>query len=103
MKLYMHYLSMLLKSQLQYKTSFFMTALGQFLVSFTTYLGMFFLFSRFHQIDGFTLPEVLICYSIILMAFSISECFARGFDAFPNLIRTGALDRILVRPRSVIF
>lgn len=94
---------MLLKSQLQYKASFFMTALGQFLVSFTAFLGMFFLFSRFQNIDGFTLSEVMICFSVILMSFSLSECFARGFDAFPRLIRTGELDRILVRPRSVVF
>ena len=40
MKLYFKYISMLLKSQMQYKTSFFMTVLGQFLVSFTDFLGV---------------------------------------------------------------
>ena len=39
MKLYFKYLSMLLKSQLQYKSSFIMMTLGQFLVSFTTFLS----------------------------------------------------------------
>lgn len=103
MKLYFHYLSMLLKSQLEYKASFFMTALGQFLVSFTTFLSVYFMFSRFHSVNGFTFSEVLICFSIMLMAFSITECFVRGFDVFPRLIRTGELDRILVRPKSVVF
>ena len=38
-----------------------------------------------------------------MMAYSITECFVRGFDVFPRLIKSGDLDRILVRPRSEIF
>ncbi len=103
MKLYFKYVSMLLKSQMQYKASFVMTALGQFLVSFTAFLGVYFMFSRFHSVNGFAFSEILICFSIVLMAFSITECFVRGFDVFPRLIQSGNLDRILVRPRNEIF
>lgn len=103
MKLYFKYLSMLLKSQMQYKASFLMTALGQFLVSFTAFLGMFFMFSRFHSVKGFAFSEILLCFAVVLMAFSATECFARGFDVFPRLIRSGELDRLLVRPRGIIF
>ncbi len=103
MKLYFKYVGILLKSQMQYKASFIMTTLGQFLVSFTTFLGVYFMFSRFHSINGFAFSEILICFSIILMAFSITECFVRGFDMFPRLIQSGNLDRILVRPRNEIF
>ena len=103
MKLYFKYVSMLLKSQMQYKASFIMTALGQFLVSFTAFLGVYFMFSRFHSVNGFTFSEILICFSIVSMAFSITECFVRGFDVFPRLIQSGNLDRILVRPRGEIF
>lgn len=94
---------MLLKSQMQYKTSFIMTTIGQFLVSFTAFLGVYFLFSRFHSVSGFTFSEVLICFSVVLTAFSTTECFVRGFDVFPRLIQSGNLDRILVRPRNEIF
>jgi len=103
MKLYFRYLSMLLRCQMQYKASFFMGAFGQFLVSFTTFLGIYFMFSRFRTVNGFSFSEVLICFAIMLMAFSLAECFVRGFDVFPRLIRSGDLDRILVRPRSVVF
>ncbi len=103
MKLYFKYVAMLLKSQIQYKASFIMTILGQFLVSFTAFLGIYFMFSRFHSVNGFTFSEILICFSIVLMAFSVTECFVRGFDVFPRLIQSGNLDRILVRPRNEIF
>ena len=103
MKLYFKYVGLQLKSQMQYKASFFMTALGQFLVSFTAFLGVYFMFSRFHSVNGFAFSEILLCLSIVLMAFSITECFVRGFDMFPRLIQSGNLDRILVRPRNEIF
>lgn len=103
MKLYFKYMGMILKTQMQYKASFFMTTLGQFLISFTTFIGMYFMLSRFNSVNGFTFSEILICFSVMLMAFSVTECFARGFDVFPRLIRSGDLDRILVRPRNEVF
>lgn len=103
MKLYFKYLGMLLKSQLEYRVSFIMMTLGQFLIAFTAVLGVYFMMDRFHNVDGFSVAEVLLCFSVVLMAFSLAECFVRGFDVFPRLIRSGQLDRILVRPRSVIF
>ncbi len=103
MKLYITYLSLHIKSQMQYKTSFFLTVLGQFLVSFSTFLGMYFMFERFSFVEGFTFSEVLLCFAAVLMAFSLAECFARGFDTFSRMIGNGEFDRILVRPRNVVF
>jgi len=103
MKLYGKYISIHLKSQMQYKTSFFLTIIGQFLVSFSVLLGLFFMMSRFHSVDNFTLQEVLLGFAVILMAYSLAECFARGFDLFPQMISNGEFDRVLVRPRGIVF
>lgn len=103
MKLYLKYFSIHLKSQMQYKTSFFLTLMGQFLTAFSMFLGIYFMMSRFHQVDGFTYEEVLLCYGVVLLAFSLAECFARGFDTFSSMIGNGEFDRILVRPRNEVF
>jgi ABC-2 type transport system permease protein len=103
MRLYAKYVAMQLKSQMQYKTSFFLTVMGQFLVSFTVLLGLIFMMNRFHSVDGFTLQEVLLCFAAVLMAFSLAECFARGFDQFPQMISNGEFDRVLIRPRGIVF
>lgn len=103
MKLYFKYFLIHIKSQMQYKTSFFMTLTGQFLVSFSAFLSIYFLMSRFHHVQDFTYNEVLLCFAVVLMAFSTAECFARGFDAFPSMIGNGEFDRIMVRPRNEIF
>ncbi len=103
MKLYLKYFSIHLKSVFQYKTSFLLTTIGQFLVSFNVFLGVFFMFQRFSKVKGFTYSEVLFCFSIVLIEFSLAECFARGFDTFASTISNGEFDRIMVRPRNEIF
>jgi ABC-2 type transport system permease protein len=102
MRLYIKYFSIHLKSQMQFKTSFFLTAIGQFLTSFSAFLSIYFMFERFNQVEGFEYTEVLLCFAVILMAFSLAECFARGFDTFSAMIGNGEFDRILIRPRSLI-
>lgn len=101
-RLYGHYLSINVKSAMQYKTSFFLTALGQFFVSFNIFLGIYFMFRRFSAVEGFTYSEVLLCFSIVLLEFSLAEMFARGFDLFPEMVRTGSFDQVLIRPRNEI-
>ena len=103
MKLYGKYFMIHLKSILEYKTSFILTCIGQFLVSFNVFLGVYFMFQRFHEIDGFTYNEVLLCFAITLMEFGLAEAFARGFDTFAQMIKKGEFDRIMVRPRNEIF
>jgi len=88
---------------MQYKSSFFMTVTGQFLVSFTAFLEIYFMFSRFHEVEGFTFSQILLCFASVLLSFSLAECFARGFDLFPAMIGNGEFDRIMVRPRNEIF
>ncbi|MDQ7096463.1 ABC-2 family transporter protein [Desulfosporosinus sp. PR] len=103
MSLYLKFFSMHMKSQMQYKVSFFLTALGQFLVSFTALLGVYFMFSRFNEVDGFSFQQVLLCFAVVLMAYSLAECFGRGFDVFSQMIGNGEFDRVLVRPRQEVF
>ena len=101
-RLYMRYVSMNVRCVMQYKTSFVLTVVGQFLVSFTVFLGIFFMFQRFPQVEDFTYSEVLLCFSVMLLEFSLAEMFARGFDAFSGMVRKGEFDRVLVRPRNEI-
>ena len=88
---------------MQHKASFFFTVLGQFLVSFNVFLGVTFMMERFHEVQGFTYPEVLLCFSITLMAYTLAETFFRSFDTFNQMIGNGEFDRILLRPGSCIF
>lgn len=101
-RLYKHYMSINIRSAMQYKASFWLMVIGQFLVSFNVFLGIFFMFQRFSAVKGFTYSEVVLCYGIVLMQFSLAEMYGRGFDTFANLVRSGNFDRVLVRPRGEV-
>ncbi|HYE81060.1 MAG TPA: ABC-2 family transporter protein [Clostridia bacterium] len=103
MRLYLKYLSIHIKSQMQYKVSFFLTVTGQFLTSFSAFLGIYFMMTRFNKVDDFSFSEVLLCFATVLIAFSLAECFARSFDTFSGMIGNGEFDRIMVRPRNEMF
>lgn len=101
-RLYRQYVSIVVRGMMQYKASFLLDSLGQFLVSFSVFLGIYFMFRRFHQVRGYSYSEVLLCYAIVLMEFSLAEMWARGFDTFSGLVRSGEFDRVLVRPQGEI-
>jgi ABC-2 type transport system permease protein len=100
LQLYRSYVKVSFRSQMQYRASFALRSLGHFLVTGTEFLGFVALFQRFGQIQGWTLPQMGLFYGMISIAFATTEAVFRGFDVFPNLIRSGDFDRYLVRPRS---
>lgn len=102
MALYWKYVLIHLKSQMQYRASFFLLTAGQFFVPFSIFAGLYFLFERFGHLQGWTMYEAALCFGVIHMAFSLSECFARGFDTFSTLVVSGGFDRLLLRPRGTI-
>ena len=102
-KLYFRFLAVHLKTAMAYKGSFILSCIGQLLITTNVFLGVKFLLDRFGSVGGYRLPELTLCYSVILLSCSLAECFGRGFDAFPRILSGAQFDRILVRPRGIIF
>ena len=102
MKLYFESLAMHLKGELAYRVNFILSFLSQIIEFFTYYFIILALFTKFDHIKGFTLFEVLLCFSIIQFGFSFNEVFARGIDKFDELIIRGDFDRLLLRPKNII-
>lgn len=102
MKVYFKSLNLHLKSILEYKVSFITSFLSQILVFFSYYFVIIALFSKFDNIKGFTLYEVLLCFGVIQFGYAFCESFARGMDKFDKLIINGEFDRILLRPKNII-
>ena len=102
MKLYWNLFLMNLKSQMQYRMSFFMTVLGQFLTAFASFFSLAFIFERIDAVDGFTYGQVFLCFAVVGSAFSVGELFGGGLAAFSRILGDGSFDRALVRPRPVL-
>jgi len=101
MNLYKKYLSLHLKSELEYKSSFIMNFITQAFVTFSSYFVIANLFNKFENLKGYTVYQIMIIYGIIQFGFSINEVFNRGFDQFDKLLISGDLDRLLTRPRNL--
>lgn len=102
LKLYRMYISIVLRSSLQYKLSFLLMMIGRFILSFSGFLGIFFLFSGFKDIKGYSYSDILLCYAILQLSFAITECIGSGFGSFSGTVKRGEFDRILLRPCSPI-
>ena len=102
MKLYWNLFLINLKSQMQYRMSFFMTVLGQFLTAFASFFSLAFIFERIDAVDGFTYGQVFLCFAVVVSAFSVGELFGGGLAAFSRILGDGSFDRALVRPRPVL-
>ena len=100
--LYKRYISISFKSQMQYKVSFLLQTVGQFLSITIEFFGVWALFSRFNSIGTWTLAEVALFYGMVNISFACADALGRGFDAFGKMIKSGDFDRLLLRPRTTV-
>lgn len=103
LSLYFSLVMVSLKSQLQYKLSFFMATLGNFIATFVDIFAIWMLFDRFKMVKDWSFYEVMPIYGIIHIGFAIAEGLARGFDKFSLIVKYGDFDRILLRPLNTLF
>jgi ABC-2 type transport system permease protein len=100
--LYARYVGISIRAQLQYRASFAMRTVGQLLVTGIEFLGIWALFDRFGSIGGWSLAQVAFFYGLADVTFALADGLWRGFDQVAPLIKSGELDRILLRPRSTV-
>ena len=101
--LYFRYLGVSVRSQMQYRASFIMTALGLMIVTGAEFFGIWAMFDRFGALGEWRLAEVALFYGIVNVGFALGESVGRGFDTFPGMVKGGQFDRVLLRPRSAAF
>jgi len=101
--LYGRLIGVAMRAQMQYRVSFVLLTLGQFLTSATEMVGIWALFTRFGALTPWTLPQVALFYGVVNTAFAVTDAAARGFDLFgAQFVKTGNFDRLLLRPRSTV-
>jgi ABC-2 type transport system permease protein len=101
--LYLRLVSQSVRAQLQYRLSFVLMSVGSLVTSGVEVLGIWALFERFDMLGPWRLAQVAFLYGLVNAAFAVAEGLARGFDVFGReFVRTGAFDRVLLRPRSTV-
>ncbi len=86
------------RGEMQYRKSFLLQMIGNFLVNFVELIGLLILFERFGSLSGWSVAEVTFLYGLSQFSFAVAHTLAAGFTVFAPLVRQGGFDRILVRP-----
>ncbi len=100
--LYIRYAAVCVRSIMEYKLSFALMIFGRCMIAFTEFLAIRFLFDGLTVIKGYTHGDVLLCFSVMHMAFTLAELFGNGFKVFSGIVKSGEFDRMLLRPCSPI-
>jgi len=87
MRLYFKYLAMQLKIALAYKKTFIISLLAKTGTTVFSFVSIIFLFNKFGDIAGYTINDVMICFIVSFLGYSLSECFFRAFDRFDKILR----------------
>jgi ABC-2 type transport system permease protein len=92
-----------LRSQLQYRTSFALDALGTFAISFIDFLVVLTIFHNVSRLATWSVHQVAFLYALSSISFAITDMLIGHLDQFPQRIRDGSFDIVLVRPRGSLF
>ena len=95
------FFKMHVKTTMQYKLNNVLLAFSSVLVSISEILAVYILFSNFANVKYWGFYETMLIFGIMCLVFAFVECFFRGFDEFDKIIKTGDLDRMLVRPVNI--
>jgi ABC-2 type transport system permease protein len=99
--LYQRLIGAQVRAQMQYRTSFILEAIAQFVGNVLDFVVVIIFFARMPTLGGWTLPEIGLLYGLSSVAFGLADMVIAGFDyAYfgPNMVRLGEFDRVLIRP-----
>jgi ABC-2 type transport system permease protein len=91
------------RSQFQYRASFALDAFGSFAISFIDFLVVLTIFHNVTRLNSWTVHEVAFLYALSSISFAVTDMVIGHLDQFPQLIRDGNFDIVLVRPRGTLF
>lgn len=86
-----------------YSKDFIIGILSNFILCAAEILMLVFVFDFVNTIDGWTLPQMLLLYSINQIGASLWACFCINTITLPYYIQNGEFDRFLLRPVSPLF
>lgn len=92
-----------IRSQLQYRVSFALDLAGTFLISFIDFLAVLVIFHNVPKLGSWGVREVALLYALSSIAFAFTDLVIGHLDQFPQKVRDGNFDIMLVRPRGTLF
>jgi ABC-2 type transport system permease protein len=99
-QMYLRMLSFQLRSQMQFRASFWMDLISTGFVNLVYVLSVALIIERFGSIAGWNLGEIAFLIGMIEMSFGAMDMIFSGFDYdyFATVVREGKFDQVMLRP-----
>lgn len=103
-RFYLRLLSIQLRSQMQFRVSFWIDLVTTGLLNVVYFASMYLALERFGSLAGWTIPELAFLYGLVEMSFGTMDMVFSGFDpdGFAKFIQKGDLDQVLLRPVNLL-
>lgn len=93
-----------IKILMEYRVNFLIGSTSTIFMQAAGLLAVWVVMNQIPNLDGWSLPEILLIYGLITLAKSINHMFADNLWTLGrDYIRTGTFDRFLVRPINPLF
>jgi len=101
--MYFFYSHNTMKSWFQYRVDAILRSLAVFLREATGIIVIYITLTKFDDIGGWNIDELLFLFSLIFITYGILIIFFTGLRDFENIIYDGSFDRLILRPRGLLF
>ena len=87
-----------IRSQLEYRVSVALQLVGSGLLTAVDFAAIAVIFANVPSLGDWSLGEVALLYALATTSFALTDIAIGHLDLFPQMIREGTFDQILVRP-----
>ncbi|MBN1992421.1 MAG: ABC-2 family transporter protein [Anaerolineae bacterium] len=103
LKLYVRLWALSVQAQMEYKVDFILGNVTTILGQVVGLAFVWVIFQNIGDLNGWTLPQIMLIYGIAALPFGLVELFFNGPWRLNYLVRMGEFDRLLVRPGGPLF
>lgn len=96
--IYLRLVGARIRAQLEYRVSAVLQLLGSGLLTAVDFAAIAVIFANVPELGEWTVSEVALLYALATISFAITDLVIGHLDLFPQMIREGTFDQILVRP-----
>jgi ABC-2 type transport system permease protein len=91
-----------IRSQTTYRASFALDVFGSLMVSLADLTEVYVIFHNVPLLGGLDLPAAFLVFGLANLGFQLADALFGRLDAVPELIRSGRLDAMMLRPQPLL-
>lgn len=103
LRIYSHIFKLNISRALQYRTDFFLELFASLLETFLNLLFIDIIFSNINALNSWSFSDMLLLYSMWMLGFAFYEMFFQNVETFPEYVRQGDLDVVMLKPVNPLF